>query len=267
MLGRRLRLQTHEGIEFTRPIASPLIRMLASMVDYGIILGALEIIQFPFTLFNAIAFDVVQAIVILASFLLAIGYSIYFEWNHRGQTIGKRILQIQVINDQGLKLSFSQVVIRNLLRVIDQIPLFYFVGGLAASIDKSGRRLGDIIAGTVVIRISSPTPPIFETSEAEKFNSLRDKATLVARLRQEISPELAETALHAIQRRDELEPQARIGLFSTLSERIRSLVTIPEETLEGLSDERLVLNVVEVLFTSKGRARKSDCVKTRMDAM
>ncbi len=252
MNGRRLRLQTPDGIEFSRPIASPLVRMLASIIDYGIILAALEILQLPFAMLNAVAFDVAQAIVIVASFVLAIGYSIYFEWKRRGQTIGKRILQIQVVNDQGLKLNFSQVVMRNLMRVVDQMPLFYLVGGLTAWLNPKGRRLGDIVAGTVVIRLASAAAPSFEAAQNEKFNSLRERTTLVARLRQEISPELAETALRAIQRRDSLEPHARLELFTKLGQEIRSLVRLPEDLFEGMSDERLVLNVVEVVFTSRG---------------
>ncbi len=248
------RVRTPEGIEFSQPIASPVLRLLAVSIDFGIILLCVVLIQIPLTLLRVLSADTAQAIAFLAAFGIEIGYSIALEWRQKGQTIGKRIVQIRVANGAGSKLLFSQIVMRNLLRVVDHLPFFYAVGGLTAFADRQGRRLGDIAAGTVVVRIPQPRfrPP--DLDAAEKYNSLRDCQTLMARLRQEVDPELADAALQAVQRRSALLPEARWRLFSELAARFQSIVPIPEENVRGLSEERLVLDIVDVLFCGEKKS-------------
>lgn len=245
---RVFRVRTPEGIEFSQPIASPVLRLLAVSIDFGIILLCVELIQIPLTLLRVLSADTAQAIAFLAAFVIEIGYGIALEWRQKGQTVGKRVVKIRVAHGAGSKLLLSQIVMRNLLRVVDHLPLFYAVGGLAALADRQGRRLGDIAAGTVVVRIPKPRLPPLEAAATEKYNSLRDCQTLTARLRQEVTPELADAALQAVQRRASLSPEARWRIFSELAARFQSLVPIPEEVVRGLSKERLVFNVVDVLF-------------------
>ena len=253
---RMFRVRTPEGIEFSQPIASPVLRLLAVSIDFGIILLCVEVIQIPLTLLRVLSADTAQAIAFLAAFGIEIGYGIALEWRQKGQTIGKRVMQIRVANGAGSKLLLSQIVMRNLLRVVDQLPIFYAVGGLTAFADRQSRRLGDIAAGTVVVRIPQPRfrPPDIDASE--KYNSLRDCQTLTARLRREVTPELADAALQAVRRRASLSPEARWRLFSELAARFQSLVPIPEEAVRGLSEERLVLNVVDVLFCGEKKSEK-----------
>ena len=79
----------------------------------------------------------------IAYFALSIGYPIVTEWFWRGQTIGKRMFGIRVMDVQGLRLQFSQIAIRNLLRFVDSLPLFYVVGGITCLLTRHYQRLGE----------------------------------------------------------------------------------------------------------------------------
>jgi hypothetical protein len=74
---------------------------------------------------------------------------------------------------------------------------------------------------------------------------------LEARLRQHITPSEAQIAIQSIMRRDALDPQARIALFRELRAYFEALVTFPQESTDGISDERYVRNVVEAVFRPK----------------
>ena len=93
------------------------------------------------------------ALFLFFQFLALWGYFIFFEAYLRGQTPGKRLLGIRVVRDNGLPLSFHHSLIRNLLRIADMLPPpIYILGGLSVIISKKGQRLGDMAAGTLVVR-------------------------------------------------------------------------------------------------------------------
>jgi uncharacterized RDD family membrane protein YckC len=92
------------------------------------------------------------AIVIAAFFLLQFGYFIGFEIFWNGQTPGKRWTGLRAIKDSGRALSAGETIGRNLLRIVDQLPGCYAIGMVAMISSKSNRRLGDMVAGSIVIR-------------------------------------------------------------------------------------------------------------------
>ena len=241
-----LLLRTPEGVVFSLILAGPVVRFLAWMIDFFCISAACLIIS---RIAGAASEpDVVMALTTLAYFVIQIGYGILTEWLLRGQTIGKRLCGLRVEDEQGLRLRFSQVVIRNLLRFLDSLPLFYFVGGLTALVSKKGQRLGDIAAGTVVVRIPKLIMPDVQQLIAGKFNSFRDYPHLEARLRQRVSANEARLAVQALQRRDIFEAAARVELFAELAGHFKSTIKFPDEAVEGLTDEQYVRNVVDTLF-------------------
>ena len=105
------------------------------------------------------------------------------EWLWRGQTIGERIFGLRVADAQGMRVHFSPVALRNLLRAVDQLPLCYLVGGAAALFSKRGQRLGDVAANTIVIRDKVTAPPDLTQIGPTKYNSLAAYPHLAARLR------------------------------------------------------------------------------------
>jgi uncharacterized RDD family membrane protein YckC len=247
-----LRVRTPEGVSFVFRIASPVTRLAALAVDWGVVLAAWSVLSIFMRLFAAFNEDVTGMVGIIVYFLLSQGYRIAAEWKWRGQTIGKRLLRLRVVDEQGRRLTFEQVAIRNLLRFVDALPLAYMVGGAFALLSRKGQRLGDLTAGTLVIWEPTEPVPNFDLMRGGKYNSLRGHIPVMARLRQAVEPEAARAAWQALLRRDELDPAARVRLFSELAAYFRSMTRVPDELVDGLSDEQFVRNVVDVLYVTRG---------------
>lgn len=250
-----LTIRTPEGISFSFGLAGPVTRFLARTIDFFIEVVAVMALGYLITALNMfpLIFGVnlgewLYALLLLAYFVVPIIHSIIFEWFMRGQTLGKRVLRLRVMDADGLRLQFSQVAIRNLLRFVDSLAPFYVIGGIACLLSRRSQRLGDYVANTVVMRLPKISDPDLSHILSGKYNSLRDYPHLEARLRQRVSPEEARVALLAVLRRDTLEPQARVELFADIAGHFRSLVTFPEEATLGVADEQYVRNVVDVLY-------------------
>jgi uncharacterized RDD family membrane protein YckC len=95
----------------------------------------------------------------IVAFLLYWGYPIAFEVLRDGQTPGKKSLGLKVVNDNGTPVTWVPSIIRNLLRTVDMMPVVYGLGVATMLADASARRLGDVIARTVVVYVEPPTPP------------------------------------------------------------------------------------------------------------
>jgi uncharacterized RDD family membrane protein YckC len=243
-----LMIRTPEGVVFSMLLAGPVTRSLAWAVDLACITAAMSIIGSVVSALGIVSMDFAGALSMVLYFLLSVGYGITTEWLWRGQTVGKRLLQLRVVDVQGLKLQFSQVVIRNLLRFLDSLPAFYLVGGTSCLLSSKSQRLGDIAANTVVIRTSEYADPDVDQVIAGKFNSLRGYPHLCARLRQQVSPAEAGVALQSLLRRNELDPEARISLFKEVADHFRQVVEFPEDATYGITDEQYIRNVVDILF-------------------
>ncbi len=249
-----LRIRTPEGVEFALPLAGPVVRLMAWLVDFLVLLAAVVVVTFGAELFRLISPELATSINLLSLFLLPTAYGFLFEWYGRGRTLGKRLFGLRVVDARGLKLTFGQVVLRNLLRAVDFLPAFYFVGGITSVLSPRCQRLGDIAAGTVVVRQRPGAEPDLRQLLAGKFNSLRTQPHLAARLRQRLGAAEASLALQALLRRDELEPNARLELYRDLADRFRAEVAFPPEIVDGLSDEHYIRNVVDILYHTKREA-------------
>jgi uncharacterized RDD family membrane protein YckC len=241
-------IQTPEGISFTQHLAGPVTRFLASSIDLAGITLISGILSQVLLLAAVVNPDFALAARTICYFVVTIGYSILLESIWRGQTLGKRALKIRVVDAEGFRLRPVQIVIRNLLRVVDLLPAFYAVGGICCAISPRYQRLGDIAANTVVIYAAPQKIPDLELLFSGTYNSLRNHAHLAAQLRKSISPEEARIALEAVARRTELDPSSRIELYRQVARRLRSLVSFPEETLEGMTDEQYVRNIVDLIY-------------------
>jgi uncharacterized RDD family membrane protein YckC len=96
------------------------------------------------------------ALAALLLFLLQSGYFAIFEAIWNGQTPGKRLMNLRVIEESGRPITVYEAVARNLLRMIDSIPVFYGVGIISALLSAKSKRLGDYVAGTVVVHEKAP---------------------------------------------------------------------------------------------------------------
>jgi len=261
-----LLIRTPEGVVFSQLLAGPITRCLAWLIDLAVFIAILFVLGIIFSVLQIVGGDAIQAVQALLYFVISVGYGILLEWAWRGQTIGKRLLRLRVVDAQGLRLQFSQIVVRNLLRVVDMLPLFYLVGGLACLLSRRSQRLGDFAANTVVIRTPKISQPDLDQLLTDKYNSLRTHPHLEARLRQRVTAAEAAVALRAIARRNLLEPAARVELFAELAEHFRGKVEFPPEATEGITDEQYVRNVVDVLYRPRGQTASSSAPKIRDEA-
>src|SRR5438067_2693325 len=114
----------------------------------------------------------VIALLIILIFVLFAGYFAFFEWIWNGQTPGKRWLKLRVIREDGRPIGFFEAVVRNLLRIFDMQPApifpFYSIGLISVFAAEKDQRVGDLVAGTVVVREREAEAPAF----AEVFGSL-----------------------------------------------------------------------------------------------
>jgi len=241
-------LQTPEGVRFCYRLAGPAARFLAVSIDLAAITLLSSLATNLCYFLGVVSPDFVAAAEFIAYFLITFGYSILFEWLWRGQTIGKRLLKLRVVDADGLRLTSAQIIIRNLLRLVDLLPVSYTVGGICLLFSKKLQRLGDIAANTVVIRTDKGLRPDLTPILADNYNSLRAYPHLAARLRQLVHPTEAQIALEAVLRRDKLNASARVRVFATLAAHFRALASFPESATIGLSDEQYVRDVVDLLF-------------------
>jgi uncharacterized RDD family membrane protein YckC len=246
-----LTIKTPEGIEFSLRLAGPVTRFLAWAVDLGTVIAIISILNVAVGILGVISRDLAMAANIVAFFVVFIGYGILTEWYWQGQTLGKKLLRLRVMDEQGLRLQFSQIMIRNLLRFIDSLPALYLVGGLVCLFNKRAQRLGDFAANTIVVWSPYVSEPDLNQLLKGKYNSFREYPHLEARLRQHITPAEAQIAVQSIVRRDDLDPQARVELFRELTSYFKTVVRFPQEATDGIPDEQYVRNVVEAIFKAK----------------
>ncbi len=150
---------------------------------------------------------------VLVIFLLNSGYFAFFEAIWNGQTPGKRHFQIRVIKDDGRPISAFDSVARNFLRIADELPALYMVGVISILVSKQNKRLGDFVAGTVVIHeqtIQEARP--FLQTKSEESGPVYDTSRITL---DELN--VIEAFLN---RRDSFDPALRTSMAARLSKRV-----------------------------------------------
>ncbi|MFI4959135.1 MAG: RDD family protein [Lysobacterales bacterium] len=150
MLDTVREIETPEGISLRLRAAGALPRAQAWTVDLLLRLVVFMVAAIPLSLFGVGG----NGLALLLLFALMWTYSVACEVWLDGQTLGKRALGLRVVNADGTPVTWLPSVVRNLLRAVDVLPGVYGVGLISTLIDPHARRLGDIIAGTMVIHVS-----------------------------------------------------------------------------------------------------------------
>jgi uncharacterized RDD family membrane protein YckC len=147
MLDTTRRVATPEGIELTLHLAGPVPRALAWAIDLVIRIAIVLVIWIPAAQLGRAG----SGVVLLALFFVEWLLPAWFEAAWRGQTPGKRLMGIMVLNDDGTPVRWPAALTRNLLRAADFLPILYGVGLVAMLMNRDFKRLGDLAAGTVVV--------------------------------------------------------------------------------------------------------------------
>ncbi|HUJ33409.1 MAG TPA: RDD family protein [Candidatus Acidoferrum sp.] len=153
------------------------------------------------------------AFFIIAAFLIYSGYFAFFEAMWNGQTPGKRYAQLRVMKDDGRPIGVYDAITRNLLRAVDSLPFAYGIGVISVMISKKKKRLGDFVAGTVVVheKTLQDARPFLETKKDETAPAYDTSSLTADELR------LIETFFS---RRDSLEPAIRTSMATQIARRI-----------------------------------------------
>ncbi len=180
------------------------------------------------------------ALVWVLLFLIFIGYFAIFEAVWNGQTPGKRIIRIRVIKDTGRPIAPYEAVARNLLRLVDQMPgILYGIGIVSALLSRQNKRLGDFVAGTIVVHEQELQDfrPLWQTPAAP--------ATTISYGADQLSREEFALVESFLNRRSALPPDVRFRMAEQIATRIKIKLSVPpammptsEKLLEAVAAER-----------------------------
>ncbi len=230
----RLDIETPEHVQFSYVLAGVGSRFLAALLDIiiqtaaaGLLLVGLAVLSdaFPSLAERGVA---VLLVMIGANIFIFLGYFVIFEMLWNGQTPGKRQAGLRVIRDNGTPITLTESLLRNIMRLVDFLPAYYFCGIISILFSKQSKRLGDFVAGTVVVmeRIEEEpedAPPLVGAAEQQ--------VVLMVPLVPKLTQQEADAVEHFIERRDEVDPQVRMGLAHRLAASVRArLGTLPAGT-------------------------------------
>ena len=164
-------IETPERVPLHFALASIGNRFLACAIDHALQALTIVLMIIAFTLlanYSTLSDQLsnapkwVYAVLIVILFLIVSGYFAFFEWLWNGQTPGKRWLKLRVIREDGRPVTFWEAAVRNLLRSFDMMPApFYSIGLISVFISSTDQRIGDMVAGTVVVREREAEAPAF----------------------------------------------------------------------------------------------------------
>ncbi len=164
-------IETPERVPLHFALASIGNRFIACAIDHTIQAIAIAVMVIAFTMVaNLVSLEGqlasapkwVYAVLVVVLFVLVSGYFAVFEWLWNGQTPGKRWLKLRVIREDGRPVTFFEAAVRNLLRNFDIMPApFYSVGLISVFASSRDQRIGDMVAGTVVVRERETEAPAF----------------------------------------------------------------------------------------------------------
>jgi uncharacterized RDD family membrane protein YckC len=244
-LFNRVTLLTPESVELEFTLAGIGSRALALLIDYFVIgftlAGFWLLLSFLtgqlLNYLNALGINYADlpvwllAIAILVSFAIVTGYFVFLEVTWQGQTIGKRFAKIRVIRDDGRPLGLAQAALRALLRPVDDV---LFVGAFFILLGKREKRIGDWVAGTLVVQEVRPVVKgaIATSSEAEKLAIELTQITDLSKL----LPNDFAIIREYLQRRSFMEPNAKSELSLQLARQARILINL-ETIPPGLTSD------------------------------
>lgn len=161
MLDTVREVHTPEGVALRLPAAGPVPRALAWLIDFGIRMGLLMAASMVLGALD----EAGMGVYLLVLFVLFWLYPILCEGLFDGQTPGKRALDLRVVSSDGAPVGWLAACVRNLMRTVDMLPFAYATGLVACLCDRHGRRLGDLVADTLVVhvaprRIDPVLPPV-----------------------------------------------------------------------------------------------------------
>ena len=249
-LFNRFTLHTPESVELEFTLAGIGNRAYALLIDY-IILGLILLVSLIGVLiFNSVLLDTIAkllgstnrlelwliAVQALIGFFIYVGYFVFFETMWSGQTPGKRRVKIRVIRDDGRPVRLQQSTLRALLRPFDDL---FFIGVFFIVFSQREKRLGDLVAGTLVIQEEQPVSAQLKVSKSAQTLA---KKLLIDTDISRLLPEDFAVVREYLQRREDMIPNARKKLSKQLAAQVKEIIGL--EKLPTKVDANLFLEAV-----------------------
>ena len=235
---------TTEKVPITYRVAGMGSRFLAWLIDVGLMAVLLAMGAGAGMALDALRPGVGIAAELLWIFTLRWGYFLFFEWLWSGQTPGKRLIGLRVLQMNGTSISFVQAALRNVVRVADGLPFFYALGFVVAACNRHQRRLGDLAAGTFVAHMERKARAVRPLPDGPPLAD-RALAALVRQRLAQLDRRQQQALLDLCLRRDQLRVTERARLFQAAAHFIRGRLDLAPEAYE--SDEKFVLQLAAVL--------------------
>jgi uncharacterized RDD family membrane protein YckC len=233
---------TPERVSFDYRVAGLGTRAVAQALDLLIVLGILVAAFFAALALGAVGVDngIVTLVLGIGAFITIFGYFWVSEALWSGQTLGKKAFRLRVVGDRGEPLTFMQAGIRNIVRIVDFLPYAYGVGLIVLFVNGKGKRLGDLAAGTIVVKdsdqvwlwqlpggrpASPPPPPLpgqygapapIPPSPAQFAPASAAELTL-----RRLDPDLRRFVSSYARRRPQLSVELRVQLASSIQPSLR----------------------------------------------
>ena len=248
----KLIIDTPEQVHLEFVLAGIGSRFMAALLDSLIQAGILLVVIFVAALFAAVPLFGrspiwVLALMIFVLFGIMWGYYATFEAIWKGQTPGKRWAGIRVIKDSGRPINAFEAIARNLVRFIDYLPGFYGIGVVTMLLNRKNRRLGDFVAGTIVVHESSDreAAPFFNTTAQDSDYVFPQAANLTLQ-----EAELIETFLA---RRLDIAPAIRQQNAQRIAEMVANRLAIAPDARPADTEAFLELIIREFRARAKYR--------------
>jgi uncharacterized RDD family membrane protein YckC len=231
-LDNRVTFATPEGVVLELVLAGLGSRFLARLLDTVIQGGLIIALAIGVGVTGAPGWIIAFSLVFI--FLVVFAYDVMFETLNNGRTIGKQAAGIRVLAQGGEPIRFLASAVRNIVRIIDFLPVFYLVGSVSIVVTEHDQRLGDLAAGTIVARDRFPgmtRAPAAITVTTDAVATWDVSA---------ISPTEVQAVRQFLDRRLELRAPARAYFATDLVNRLAPKVvgippnSHPEYVLEGI---------------------------------
>jgi len=233
----KLTIDTPEHIALEFSLASAGSRFLAIAIDTLIQFGSMLVLVFVAGMLGAVlpraTLSWAFAVLIFVGFLLYYGYFAWFEALWNGQTPGKRAIRLRVISTSGRPITLYDSLLRNLLRIVDQVPGFYAIGLLSLFFTERNQRLGDLAADTVVVA-EQPIARGHVASPASRPAAARRGAV-------RLTAEDLVMVERFLSRRSEVPDDVRAQAAKAIAARVRQQLNVPSD--DSTADETLLEEV------------------------
>jgi uncharacterized RDD family membrane protein YckC len=239
----KVTITTPENIALEYELAGLGSRMIGAIIDHLLQGGLLALVFLALVLLGPGGRDSLNqvfiysriALMILLSFAIVFGYFVFFETIWAGQTPGKKAAHIQVIKENGEPVGFMEALLRNLFRMVDFLPFYYLLGIVVFFVNPMNKRLGDMAAGTIVVRQKHDLAPSVIPKLAVKTDTPLDVS--------QVTGEEYSQVRNFILRRDSLKPEHRARIGTRLASHLERRMDMPpgeadpEELIEAVAVE------------------------------